>query len=764
MSTKLQDFLDELTASEALKFICLFLAQNDDPQPPHIELGFVSQSEAFAEVGKAFDTKPRTVQNERDAFDKFTDSTRTGWDKPLPPRLVPIFDEYSGLSRDDMRDMSQAILGETWETIEAEIDLENIVSNFSSDGALKFLCLFLAQNEQPEPPHIELGYPSRRDAFLEIAKIFNTKSATVKNRRDAFDRHTDSSRIGWEGELPPGLSSTFTEFGSLPRNDMRSIALDILSRKWGVNMGELLDLKDVRENLADRLIEFSIDAELKVSSVLWQDIVIAYAQRMSSDSMTIVGDHAMRITSGNDCFAYVSSQELRQIWACLPYAAALLDYKNACDKIAMKLGFKTRKQGEAIFKKLSPTTKSNRKPLDGEPRAKLEQAIEAVYVDPSDRRNLKLFFFETDWSGVPKTLERNDWIASAIVSAGKWVNVAADRRGELTEALTSRSDFEPRLRQVLEAARLGQVVTGQVIERLKGGVNFINYGAPGTGKSFNIDEIAGDIGDRKVTTVFHPDVQNSDFIGTLKPVVEKGEVGYGFSPGPFLKAYVKAWNNPGQLVWLVIEELNRAPAAAVFGELFLLLDREGDGSGKYDVDYPSLECQAWVESKLSDEIMDFPSKLQLPSNFMIAATLNSADQGVYPLDTAFRRRWTQNYVKLDYDQGPDKVVKVVDRDGAIQEVHWREFVRCLNGVMESHGIREDRLLGPWFASEHELDSGAIPGKVLVYLWDDLFRNHDKSVVFSHRGSTYGGLVDAIENGKPVFSDALLAALTDAAGL
>lgn len=316
----------------------------------------------------------------------------------------------------------------------------------------------------------------------------------------------------------------------------------------------------------------------------------------------------------------------------------------------------------------------------------------------------------------------------------------------------------------MNAAEVGPSSALAMLSRLKGGTNFINYGAPGTGKSHKIDEDVKKLGASAITTVFHPDVQNGDFIGTLKPVVTAGDVGYAFSPGPFLKAYAEAWSHPEKQIWLVIEELNRAPAASVFGELFLLLDRTSDGTGKYDVDYPSLECEAWAAKNIPESISDRPSKLKLPSNLTIAATLNSADQGVYPLDTAFRRRWTQNYVKLDYQQGPDKLVKFIDKDGNEQEIHWRLFVQSLNGVMETHGIREDRLLGPWFVNEHELESGVIPGKVLVYLWEDLFRNHDKSIVFSHKGSTYGGLVDAMEKNKPIFSEALLTAMIDKIGM
>lgn len=637
-------------------------------------------------------------------------------------------------------------------------NLTDVIDDFSSSEAMKFLCLYLAQNDEPQPPHVELGFTSQNEAFVELGKLFDTKPRTIQNERDAFDKFTDSSRAGWEKPLPPRLVPIFEKYGELSRDDLRHISKDILGRKWENTMAGLKNLELVRDQLVERLVEFSVDAELRIDGALWRDIATAYEAATKSDKVSVVGNHAMRITSATENYVYISSQELRQVWACLPYSRALFVYLDACDRLAIELGYTSRKNGQELFKKLP--MKTGRPSLETTLKARLETAIDTLYPDANDRAFLRKFFFDPNWSGLSKTLERNDWIASAIISNGEWVNVAADRRGELTEALTPEPSFETRLRRVLEAARTGPIVTGAAIERVSGGSNLVYYGAPGTGKSFSISERIEELNAREVKTVFHPDVQNSDFIGTLKPVVDDGEIGYRFSPGPFLKAYVEAWNNPGEPVWFVIEELNRAPAAAVFGELFLLLDRFKNGGGEYAVDYPSSECQSWVQANIAASISDRPDKLRLPSNLTIACTLNSADQGVYPLDTAFRRRWNQRYVRMDYSQGPDHQISFIDNDGTERQIHWRDFVRCLNGVMESHGIREDRLLGPWFANEDELESGAIPGKVLVYLWDDLFRNHDKSVVFSHSGSTYGGLVDAMENKKRIFSDGLLAALAD----
>ena len=311
-------------------------------------------------------------------------------------------------------------------------------------------------------------------------------------------------------------------------------------------------------------------------------------------------------------------------------------------------------------------------------------------------------------------------------------------------------------------ARLHEVEAADLpIDRVKaseaehGGENVIYYGAPGTGKTYTVDQVVD--GELCVRTVFHPDVQNSDFVGSLKPVMQGEKVSYAFAPGPFALALKSALDNPERRTYLVVEELNRAPAAAVFGDLFLLLDRDERGAGKYDVDVPSPEFRTWLFGDQEAEA----GRIALPANLWILATMNSADQGVYPIDTAFRRRWRQVYVPIDYDEAPHGILDVRDTDHNRISLQWRRFVRVMNDHLTSTlSIAEDRLLGPWFATPEELDrSSRIPGKVLIYLWDDLLRHHGREQVFHLREvKTYGQLSHRVENDQRIFSDELLAKL------
>lgn len=312
--------------------------------------------------------------------------------------------------------------------------------------------------------------------------------------------------------------------------------------------------------------------------------------------------------------------------------------------------------------------------------------------------------------------------------------------------------------QLMKKAGPSAISAAKTGPRLTGGQNLIYYGAPGTGKSYALEKKAGSA--TIIRTVFHPDMQNSDFFGTLKPVTsEAGKISYAFSPGAFSRALAHAIAHPAEPVWLIVEELNRAPAAAVFGDLFLLLDRDRDGTGEYDVDCPSEEAARWYENNTGIA----NGKLRLPSNLWIVATMNSADQGVYPLDTAFRRRWQQSYIPLDYSKGPDAEIELaLPGDEDTLKISWLDFVRRLNGFLITNAdVAEDRLVGPWFVKPSEFNKdGKISGKVLIYLWDDIFRTHGRDIVFDMaRLKTYGDLSKAVENGEAIFSEPLITALT-----
>lgn len=663
--------------------------------------------------------------------------------------------------------------------------MTDLVLPTDSKAALYTVCLLLAQSDEP---HSDLGYDTQSAAFEIIGNKFGVPKNTVKNIRDTFDRFTDSGRVGWKkDELPPRFKVIFDQHSKTKKKELIRLSLEIMSSEWE-KLGEgasdelnerasnaattstspvplnLPDLAECQRLSKERAARIKIDQLCVPSPEVWRQILALYQAEMATDKALVVGTSSMTIETDKGKLLTISSQEFPRCWAVRPYVLAILMYEQKVDELANELGFVNRSSGrgkDEIFKRLPSETWE--KDLSTADVAAIKDAVKnKLALSEIEQERFLKFLADTKWSGVSKTLERADWTVSAIVGAGGWLANASTRRGELSIALAKLDAFDD-LMQISRSNSQSPTPSASTVSlaALKGGENVIYYGAPGTGKSNRVEKKIKEAGKRPFRTVFHPDLQNSDFFGCLKPQMDGKKVRYGFSPGPFMKALAEAYKEPTEPVFLVIEELNRAAAAAVFGDLFLLLDRDEDGRGEYDVSFPSPESEQWFEKETGAA----HKALKLPSNLFIYATMNSADQGVYPIDTAFRRRWRQEYLPLDYKSGPGGDVAYVDATGKTHSLAWREFVKLLNGHLTSSqamDIAEDRLLGQWFVKKKELDGKSIPEKVLLYLWDDLLRHEGRDLIFdTSRIKTYGSLALETEKTGRILSDAFLAVLNAA---
>lgn len=295
--------------------------------------------------------------------------------------------------------------------------------------------------------------------------------------------------------------------------------------------------------------------------------------------------------------------------------------------------------------------------------------------------------------------------------------------------------------------------------------NLIYFGAPGTGKSYTLNEKAKQFDEDKVERVtFHPDYTYAQFVGTLKPhsgvnVEGKHEIYYAFTPGPFIDTYVNALNDPDHKYLLIIEELNRANPAAVFGDVFQLLDRDAQGSSDYPVktseDLKQYLAEKLLPSKPSGEREEIASNLSLPSNMYIWATMNSADQGVFPMDTAFKRRWDFQY--MDINGNEDAIKDMVLPLGKTQKsVKWNDMRRAINKVMQEARINEDKFLGPFFIDPDLADDDnfveMFKSKVLLYLVEDAAKTK-KEKVFGNGSISYSVVSgDFDTKGEAIFPD------------
>ena len=282
--------------------------------------------------------------------------------------------------------------------------------------------------------------------------------------------------------------------------------------------------------------------------------------------------------------------------------------------------------------------------------------------------------------------------------------------------------------------------------------NLIYFGAPGTGKSHELNKkVVEDFGDRYERVTFYPTYSYAQFVGCYKPVMKpkvgeetgEEEIAYEFVPGPFLRILVEALNDPENRYCLVIEEINRANAAAVFGDVFQLLDRDEKGQSEYDV-AATEDMRRHLDKALSDigketlKNLAGEGNLKIPDNMYIWATMNSADQGVFPMDTAFKRRWAFKYVGINDGVTDDCKKWTVGGSGFL----WNEVRTFLNERLTDNGVNEDKLMGPWFVKPENgsvVSLDQFRSKVLMYLWEDAARMCRRKF-FADKVKTYPDLV------------------------
>ncbi|WP_436950441.1 AAA family ATPase [Staphylococcus xylosus] len=300
---------------------------------------------------------------------------------------------------------------------------------------------------------------------------------------------------------------------------------------------------------------------------------------------------------------------------------------------------------------------------------------------------------------------------------------------------------------IIDKTNENTIAIEQEEKRVSGGDNILLYGVPGSGKSYNIEmEYCNDFNFIE-RVVFHPDYMNTDFVGQILPTVkgdgEEKEITYDFTPGPFTRILKKAFNNPCHHYYLIIEEINRGNAPAIFGEIFQLLDRNGDGESSYKI----------TNYNIASEIFNGKEEpIYIPSNLSILSTMNTADQNVFTLDTAFQRRWNMKMIENDVSECKHGPIEILDTN-----ITWERFHTVINQQIINSSVNglssEDKRLGAFFVTEDVLKyysyssskekivdkygvhpdeykkieriikglNSKFGDKVIKYLWDDAFK-------------------------------------------
>lgn len=310
--------------------------------------------------------------------------------------------------------------------------------------------------------------------------------------------------------------------------------------------------------------------------------------------------------------------------------------------------------------------------------------------------------------------------------------------------------------------------------RRQTGCNVLLYGVPGSGKSWTIEHEYCKKDTKVERLVFHPDYTYSDFIGQILPAVdEDGQVTYKFTPGPFTNILRDAYNHPMDEYILIIEEINRGNAPAIFGEVFQLLDRKVENRDADNDEYPVGTSEYGITNANIASIVygDPTHKVRIPANLSIIATMNTSDQNVFTLDTAFQRRWDMRLIENNFDNVDPKLADAVILDTTVT---WRNFCTEVNKIVIGNSVRmssaEDKRLGAYFVHLRDLyynnamgdlsggeykaliqkersktllddeqkrlttireamkQNRRFPEKVIKYLWDDAFK-FNREIIF-----------------------------------
>lgn len=275
----------------------------------------------------------------------------------------------------------------------------------------------------------------------------------------------------------------------------------------------------------------------------------------------------------------------------------------------------------------------------------------------------------------------------------------------------------------------------------------IFFGSPGTGKSREV-EIRTD-GHKRTRTTFHPETDYHSFVGSYKPIMDDDKIKYAFVPQAFTKAYCEAWKNLDESHFLIIEEINRGNCAQIFGDIFQCLDRDDDGFSKYEIEV-SKELATHLKSELSNEVdLDFYNEktkstnedfnsIKLPNNLFIYATMNTSDQSLFPMDSAFKRRWDWEFVPVDYEDAKTLTIEIEN-----DKYNWGNFIEIINPKIKELTGSEDKQLGNRFVNPNDgkITFDQLRSKVLFYLWSEVYKDEYGTQNSIFKYEHYGEVID-----------------------
>ena len=532
-------------------------------------------------------------------------------------------------------------------------------------------------------------------------------------------------------------------------------------------MDELLDLGILKASLSELIAHSNMDDcvlpdEFKAKFHAFGDYKIEqynlYTLQVSSKKSLLVIPNQ---------WVYIAA-------CCCQYYVELIKYKDKLDA----LGFTSD-----MYEACHPSKDNSDIPEDQKTKDVCKEKAELFLesYDGADKELLVKFLWDYEsWGGGKNIKRSNDFTDSPVLNIANTINASSSLIGSIVKGLANQDC----LNLLLESTEWKSFSVPQKRYCLgdKKTLQQIFYGAPGTGKSHVINELTA--GKAVVRTTFHPDTDYSTFVGAYKPTTKsvpvmtvigkeavpvkdnegnemtEDKIVYKFVSQAFLQAYVEAWkkycavqeNEEPLDEYLVIEEINRGNCAQIFGDLFQLLDRGDKGFSVYpimaDSDMKEMLKKefAGLEIKKKESInalfkggKDIVAQvlkgdiLLLPNNLYIWATMNTSDQSLFPIDSAFKRRWDWKYMPID----TKKENWNIEVDG--KKYSWSDFLEAVNEQIFEVTKSEDKKLGFYFcrANNHVVDAEKFVGKVIFYLYNDVFKDYgyDRKMFQGEDGKT-----------------------------
>lgn len=588
------------------------------------------------------------------------------------------------------------------------------ISVLTEEEKQAIVCMFFAMLPKSDP-----RYKKRLEWFSVLEGRYNRKLATYKNDKDAYDAYfPNNGRVGWTDKplekRSKVLKKVYDDFSSCDDGILEVAAQEVVEAcKEENTIASYIALRVQKPEQAHALIDpanetFTVDGVYTVQSSMTLNRVVFIALGGDAGQATVDWQRGFfalgHVVKDPYDVGYAKSSrgtpyykaDLKIDWRCkVPMSKdELMAYPDTYD--APYIGLEIHRDPTQAICALED---------------KKAIAIVRALVDK-----------EPEALEIVKKIFSEDFVARVIGAAKVIVPVSVDYGQNLKDAMEEAI-----------AERDGVVSVAEEehdVERLLGGKNMIFYGVPGCGKSYKIKDEYCDDEQYMERVVFHPEYTNADFIGQILPVVTEGHISYEFTPGPFTRILKAAVKDPSHYYHLVIEEINRGNAPAIFGEVFQLLDRV-NGESEYGISNADIAKELYGKTD---------KKIKIPSNLYILATMNTADQNVFTLDTAFKRRWLMESIPNDFSEcwfGDEPICGT--------KITWEGFALTINEkiieVKSGSVGNEDMRLGAYFVKAEELkNQKAFAEKVLMYLWNDAFK-YEQDKVFADDITSFDKLLE-----------------------